>query len=57
LSHFTVTLSSSVWSRMGLHGLEEWCAMGGSNSRPLPCQDWDSVGNVTLFCNTTGGGL
>jgi hypothetical protein len=52
LSHFAVTLSSSVWGRMGLYGLGEWCAVQGSNLWPLPCQDGKSVGNVTLPCNT-----
>ena len=33
--------------------LTGWCAMGGSNSRPLPCQDGESVGDVTLPCNTS----
>jgi len=52
LSHFAVTLSSSVWARMGLYGLVEWCAVQGSNLWPLPCQDEESLGSVTLFCNT-----
>ena len=54
---FCMALYEGIWiKKRACEGdaacVVRWCAMGGSNSRPLPCQYKFSVGNVTLFCHT-----
>jgi hypothetical protein len=52
LSHFTVTLSSSVWGRMGLYGLGSGARYRVRTCDPYRVKIRYSLGNVTLCCNT-----